>query len=210
MTATDAAGNTANATGSIMLDTTTSVAYTGLSTASDTFGVGTTGTASDDLTKDTLPIFKGTAEVGAAVTVTLTGPDAGHTVTVLPTVVSSDGTWSIQPLTALANGDGTYSVAVSTVDEAGNTNSASGAFILDTTVPVAAPVLEPRSDSSGGGLTSGGWAGPASAVGNSSDDLTKDITPTFNVSIAEPPARPCWCKSWTAPARSLPRSRRLW
>ena len=178
VTATDAAGNTATTTHALNVNTVTTVAYTGLSP--DTLGTGTIGTATDNITDNTLPTFTGTPEVGDAVTVTLTDPLA-HSFQTTTVVVPASGIWSVPAATALVGGDGVYSVAISAVDKAGNTASTSHNFTLDTTVPVATPVLETASDSAGGGLTSGTWAGPAGVAGTSSDDLTKFTTPTFDI-----------------------------
>ena len=186
VTATDAAGNTVTTTQAFNVDTVTNVTYT--SFTPDTLGLGTIGTNIDKLTDSVQPTFTGTTEKGDAVTVTLTASDLAHTVTVLPTVVSTDGTWSVQvPAASSLAVDGAYAIAVSAVDPAGNTASDSGSFTLDKTAPVATPVLETTSDSAGAGHTVGGWAGTAGLVGTNSDDLTKDTTPTFDITTGTAP-----------------------
>ena len=166
------------------IDTITNVVYTAFTP--DTFGVGTIGTAADSRTDNTLPTFTGTTETGDTVTVVLTAPD-GVTVVQTTTVVSTDGTWSVPVAAALANGDGIYTLAISALDLAGNTATTTGSFTLDTTVPVATPVLETASDSAGAGLTAGGWAGTAALSGTTSDDLTNHTTPTFDITTGTGP-----------------------
>jgi len=86
---------------------------------------GTTAELSDDVgpinlpivsgtvTDDNLPVFSGTAERGATVTVTLDG---------VPTILTrSDDSWSFTPSSALA--EGRHSLSVSVRDAAGNTDT---------------------------------------------------------------------------------------
>ncbi|MDP3534496.1 MAG: retention module-containing protein, partial [Halomonas sp.] len=82
---------------------------------------------------DNTPIITGTSnEVGGTVTVIVT--DAAGNTQELESVVGSDGTWSVEVTTPLAEGD--YTVDASITDAAGNTGTASGGGVIDTTAPL--------------------------------------------------------------------------
>ena len=154
---TDLAGNASGASAglAVTIDTTIPGApgTPDLTTASDT---GTSST--DNLTKLATPIFSGTGEIGA--TVTLYDTDG---TTVLGTaIVNGSGTWSITTATLT---DGSHTVTAKQSDVAGNTGAASAG--LTVTIDTVAPTL------SAPDLTA------ASDTGTSStDNLTSDTTPT--------------------------------
>ena len=138
---TDVAGNTSTASTplNVTLDTTAPAPPSApvLSAASDSGA-----SSSDDITNVGLPIFTGTGETGATVTLL-------DNTTTIGTGIVSAGTWSITASTTLTEGGNT--ITASQTDVAGNTSSASAPLnvTLDTTAPLApsAPVLAPTSDS---------------------------------------------------------------
>jgi hypothetical protein len=87
---------------------------------------------SDHVTNVTTPVFTGTAESGATVTLY----DSNGT-TVLGTAVATGGNWSI---TSGALGAGTHTITAKATDAAGNTGAASAAqaVTIDTTAPTLA------------------------------------------------------------------------
>ena len=95
-----------------------------LESASDT-GVS----SSDNITSDTTPTFRGTAEAGA--TVTLYDTDG---TTVLGTAIATGGNWAI---TSTTLAEGTHSIKVTATDTAGNVSAASAGLpvTIDTTAP---------------------------------------------------------------------------
>ncbi|HET7880241.1 MAG TPA: Ig-like domain-containing protein, partial [Acetobacteraceae bacterium] len=111
----------------------------------------------DNITNDNRPIFTGTAEAAAQVTL----PDG---TTVIGTArASATGTYTI---TASVLADGTHSISASQVDVAGNISTASAplSVTIDTVAPGAptTPVLSPTSDS-----------------GVLGDNITNNKTPTL-------------------------------
>ncbi|MBI4781195.1 MAG: type I secretion C-terminal target domain-containing protein [Oscillatoriophycideae cyanobacterium NC_groundwater_1537_Pr4_S-0.65um_50_18] len=158
-TATDIAGNTSNASDalSVTIDTTAPAAPT---VAPDLDAASDTGASStDNITKDTTPTFTGSGTVGDTVTL-YDGTTAIGTGT-----VAANGSWSI---TSSTLSDGTHTITSTFTDAAGNESSPSTglAINIDTTAP-AAPTVAPDLDA-------------ASDTGASStDDNTKDTTPTF-------------------------------
>ena len=119
--------------------------------------------STDGVTKITAPVFTGTAEAGATVTVY-------DGVTAIGTGVATGGTYAIQSSTLTA---ATHTVTAKAIDLAGNTSpaSASATIVVDTTAPAApaAPTLSAASDS-----------------GTSSiDRITNDTTPTYTGTSAQ-------------------------
>ncbi len=124
----------------------------GLDVASDTGS-----SSSDAITSDTTPTFSGTGEVGATVTLTITGQPP-QTV-----VVDAFGNWSIDvapPLVA-----GTYSYSIVLEDAAGNSEAfvSNGSLTMDNQI-AGAGSLEAASDTGS----------------SDSDAITTDVTPTFS------------------------------
>ncbi len=86
-------------------------------------------------TNDDTPVISGTAEAGAAITLTIGGATYGTTAT--------DGAWSIDTGSATASSgslsldaNGTNAVSVSASDAAGNSAAANQTLTVDTTTPV--------------------------------------------------------------------------
>ncbi|MEL6451945.1 MAG: Ig-like domain-containing protein [Pseudomonadota bacterium] len=113
--ATDALGNTATATGTVMVDTVTEI----------TMDTSALGTVNADAAAGGLTLT-GTAEVGASVEVTFNG--TAHTAT-----VASDGTWSVDiPSADIPAGEMDVDVTAVATDAAGNTASTAGTVSVDT------------------------------------------------------------------------------
>jgi hypothetical protein len=157
VTATDAAGNTASATRTIQIDTTTSVGI-----AQGQFG-------GDDIVSGTERaggvVLTGTAEAGASVAVTF--ENTTRTVT-----AGSNGTWSANFASSeLRTGSYASTVSVTSTDLAGNTASATKAVTVDTEVQnFARSALSYGTDAvlnkveAAQGLTVTGTVEPGSAV----------------------------------------------
>jgi bacillolysin len=123
--ATDAAGNTSDASDAlnVTIDTTIATpAAPDLVTASDS---GSSN--SDNITNDTTPTFNGTAEAGASVSVLVDGVEKGSG-------TATGGSYSI---TTSALDDDQHSVTVKTTDAAGNTSGPSNSrtVTVDTAKP---------------------------------------------------------------------------
>jgi hypothetical protein len=151
----DAAGNdgAAGATPSLHFDTLAPAAPPAPVLAA---GSDTGSSSSDRITSDTTPVFTGTKEAGA--TVTLYDSDGS----VLGTDSTPGGAWSIESSTL---GEGTHTITVKQTDSAGNAGAVSAAVtvVVDTHAAApAAPVLAASSDSAAAG-----------------DGLTSDTTPTI-------------------------------
>ena len=132
VTATDAAGNTsAPGSAAYTLDTTPPAAPV----------VSTAVSPSNNRT----PVFTISAEAGASLACTLTGPGVNAPVT--PCTASTTVTLTGAP-------DGTYTLTVTATDAAGNTGPpGSATYTLDTTSPTAPVVTAPVSPSSNRSVT---------------------------------------------------------
>ncbi|MBM5661977.1 hemolysin, partial [Burkholderia pseudomallei] len=134
------------------VDTTTTLPSLTLSSSSDTFGAGTSGTNHDNITSATQPTINGTAEAGSYVQ--LYDVTGGTTVSVGEAVAGSNGTWTTQlvsPLSGSASGVSHTLVAVG-VDPAGNTSAVSGpdVLVIDTSTPSpSTPALTPADQFNG-------------------------------------------------------------
>ena len=154
-TATDNAGNTSAASGSLAV--TVDTAAPAAPGAPDLSASSDTGSSdSDDITMDNTPTFEGSAESGSSVELQADGNPVGTDV--------SDGSWSI---TTSVLSDGNISFRVAVTDAAGNISPVSTALLVafDTSAPAApsAPNLTSSSDS---GVSD-------------TDNITKDDTPGF-------------------------------
>ncbi|NUW70132.1 Ig-like domain-containing protein [Vibrio coralliilyticus] len=146
--AVDVAGNTKADEGSFVLDTET-VEPT-LSVEGD----------DDFIISDEQPVFSGTAEADAEVTLELTNVDTRDNVN-LSATVNSFGDWTIDLAThGESLVDGTYSYVLTSVDIAGNTNDSSGFIVIDT-----------QSSLTGGVVDSDGTSG---------DDVVSTTAPIFS------------------------------
>ncbi|MCT4715741.1 Ig-like domain-containing protein [Enterobacteriaceae bacterium H18W14] len=130
---TNKAGNTAQATLTLTVDSTAPTAPTITSMEDDVGTVQEVWTTPGNVTDDPAPTFIGTAEAGT--TINLYDGD-----NVLGTVVADkDGNWSYTPTTNLV--DGEHSISVTSTDAAGNESERSTVwdFTLDTST--TAPVI---------------------------------------------------------------------
>jgi CSLREA domain-containing protein len=123
------------------------------------------GTAGDNLTNDTTPTMKGTAEPGSTVVLFADGNLVGTD------TASIGGTWTITSIALSANGPA-HVMTATAKDVAGNVSAASSGqnVTIDTVAPnpPSTPVLDAGSDS-----------------GTAGDNLTNDTTPTYT-GTAEP------------------------
>nr|WP_319249079.1 Ig-like domain-containing protein [uncultured Celeribacter sp.] len=116
--ATDLAGNTATASGSFEVDTTTTVAIDGGHSGGDE--------TVNEVESQSALSFSGTAEAGASVAVTL----AGVTQTV---VADGDGVWSVTYAAGtVASGEYDTELTAVSTDAAGNTSTATSTVHVDT------------------------------------------------------------------------------
>jgi hypothetical protein len=122
--------------------------------AQTTDGAGNVGSATQQLTIDTVPPV---ITLNGAPSVTTNNPSAtifgttdtasGTLITVdvdgqtLTAVVQSNGTWNVAPETAL--GDGVYTVTASVTDPAGNTSTTTEQLTVDTVAPVTTTPTPP-------------------------------------------------------------------
>ncbi|KDM90966.1 Ig-like domain-containing protein [Photobacterium galatheae] len=127
VTATDLAGNVAIQTETLVVDR--SIALDGrLDAASDTGS-----SSSDKYTKTERPVFSGSSDPRATITVTLKMSD-GSSVT-LNAVADETGHWETDPAEYGADlENGTYEFVVHAVDEAGNETSFSDSFVVDRSI----------------------------------------------------------------------------
>ncbi len=170
LTATDAAGNTGPASGTVSFSVDTGVPAAPVLTAiGDDAGTVTAPISDGTTTDDTTPTFTGSAEPDATITIRDGAAILGTA------IADAAGTWSFTPATPL--GDGPHAISLTATDAAGNTGPASGtvSFSVDTGAP-AAPVLTAIGDD----------AGTVTAP-ISDGTTTDDTTPTFTGS-AEPDA----------------------
>ena len=130
-----------------------------LAASSDT-GISNT----DNNTSDTTPTFTGTAEANS--TVELFAGSSSYRLSVGTTQADSSGDWTFTLGSAAP--EGTYSVTAKAFDAAGNADAASPnmSFTIDTSAPAAPSVPDLVAESDTGT--------------SNSDNLTSDITPTFN------------------------------
>ena len=123
--ATDAAGNTASSvTLTITIDTVLPAAAGDLLLSSDTI----TPIATNGATRDTTPVFSGSAEPGSVITV------RDGTTVLGSAIADSDGRWSF---TTPALSEGNHTLTTTVTDAAGNTGPASAP--LQLTVDITAP-----------------------------------------------------------------------
>ncbi len=114
------------------------------STPAMTAGTDTGSSSSDAITKNVTPVFTGTGEANASITLF----DTDGSTILGSTSADGSGNWSI---TASKMSEGGHTVTVKQTDQAGNVSVASSglAVQIDTTAPSApaTPVLSPGSDS---------------------------------------------------------------
>lgn len=182
--ATDAAGNSNTASGTVAIDTITNVSINA-GTATDGMVVNFTE-ATDGTT------LTGSAQAGASVEVVMNGT----TVTV---TADSNGAWSANfPASALPSGETTVPVSVTATDAVGNTATATGSVQVDTLVT---PLTTTNDITHGDGVINGTEA-------NAAIQLTGQVEPgsTLSVSIQGVPGTVqvasdgSWTASWSAGA----------
>ncbi|MEZ3500634.1 Ig-like domain-containing protein [Pantoea sp. KPR_PJ] len=141
-TVTSAAGNVSAPTEALgfTVDTQPPAIATDLALNNDQNG---TAIVAGGVTNDTTPVFSGTAEPGATVTILDGGEELGSV------IVDADGNWSFTPNTPLDAGNHTLTTLVT--DAAGNTGQPSEAFAftVDLAPPAAAVDLQISNDASG-------------------------------------------------------------
>ncbi|HEY6529658.1 MAG TPA: DUF4347 domain-containing protein, partial [Cellvibrionaceae bacterium] len=152
-----ASGNSLGELSAVIIDTT---APNG-STPDLTSGSDSGTSSSDDITNTTTPIFTGSAEVNAIVTLY----DTDGTTSVGSTTADGSGNWSI---TASTMTEGAHTVTTKVTDAAGNTSVASTglSITIDTTAPSAPTGLDLVAASDSGY--------------SNSDNITNKTTPTIN------------------------------
>ena len=166
VTQTDTAGNTSSASTalSVTIDTSANAPnQPDLQAASDSGGLN-----NDNITNDTTPTFDiSGAEAGATVTIAVTGATTNTNIG----TATADGSGNAS-VTVSALSPGVNSITVTQTDASGNTSSASTA--LSVTIDTSAnapnqPDLQAASDTGS----------------SSTDNITNDTTPTFDISGAE-------------------------
>ncbi|WP_123782473.1 Ig-like domain-containing protein [Vibrio ponticus] len=168
ITATDTAGNQSVIKDqSFTIDTSARLDDVGLKAGSE----GDTGRDSshygDDVTSAERPIFVGTAEKNAIVTLFIKAPGGTLVQSGVAITVSADnGDFEIQLADDLTV-EGDYEYQIQVEDAAGNVTSSDGSFTYDNSVSPVEVVLDSASDTGA----------------SSSDHITKDTTPTFNVTV---------------------------
>ncbi|RKM80458.1 BapA/Bap/LapF family large adhesin [Alteromonas sp. BL110] len=148
VSATDAAGNTVTNTGTVIIDTT-----------APTVGI-------DDLTtNDTTPELTGTVnDPNAVVVVTIDGND--YTAT-----NNGDGTWTLADNIVALLAEGNYTAVVTATDAVGNSDSASGSVVIDTSID---------ENNNGQTVTFDSISNDSGVVG---DFVTSDSTLIFNGTV---------------------------
>ena len=148
VSATDTAGNTVTNTGTVVIDTT-----------------APTVTINDLTTNDTTPEITGTVnDPNAIVVVTIDGND--YTAT-----NNGDGTWTLADNIVALLAEGNYTAVVTATDAVGNSNSASGSVVIDTSID---------ENNNGQTVTFDSISNDSGVVG---DFITSDSTLIFNGTV---------------------------
>ena len=177
-TTVDVAGNTSSATHSFVVDTLTSVAFTG-QVAGDNIVNATEAAGAIILT--------GTAQAGSTVSVAWNG-------TTLPATVGANGTWSVS-FPGAAGGTYSSTATVTATDAYGNTATATRTIQVDTETSVAVNPGQAGGDNilSGSEATSGlqltGTAEAGATVRVTFEGITRTVTAGANGT---------WTANWTA------------
>ncbi len=157
---TDLAGNTSGVTDQLAL-TIDTAPPAAAATTPDLDRLSDTGVSdTDDITRDTTPTFRGTAEANGIVTL-FSGANVLGT-----SPVDSLGNWAFTVSAATPLADGPHAITFRNTDPAGNVSGPSGTLniTIDTKIaPPSPPDLDPASD-----------------TGNDTDNNTQDNTPTFS------------------------------
>ncbi|MEC8748674.1 MAG: Ig-like domain-containing protein, partial [Pseudomonadota bacterium] len=122
VTATDAVGNVATDTGTVVIDTSIDENNNGQTVTFDSIS-NDSGVAGDFITSDSTLIFNGTVDLGDNTTLTVTVDGTSYTFGTDPELtIDGSGNWSLD-LTGTALPAGTYAVVATVTDEAGNSAS---------------------------------------------------------------------------------------
>ncbi|MGL4681322.1 MAG: Ig-like domain-containing protein, partial [Plesiomonas shigelloides] len=175
MVATDAAGNLSDVvkgTAPLIVDTAISEFSAGLDIGSDSGD-----SATDAITNQNAVQLSGKGEIGAIVTLnSLTNSTTGESISIgsLTAVVGDDGKWQLQLPELLV--DGVYNWSVTISDIAGNSQTLSGSFTLDTNIDFTGG-LDSSSDSGDSSDLVTNIAEPKfSGVGTDGDKITVQLT----------------------------------
>lgn len=146
-TASDTAGNMAVSPGASIAFNVDNTAPAAPSAPDMTAATDTGTSNTDNITKNTTPVFTGKAEAGSAVTLFSSVSDVIGTAT-----ADAEGNWSI---TSAPLANGSYTITATATDAAGNTSGASGGLTvtIDTTMPSAYALT--ITAGSGGSITTG-------------------------------------------------------
>lgn len=165
---TNGLGNTASTSGTVQVDTITTIAM-------DTSAVANDGTVNSD-ERDAGVVLDGLAEAGASVVVTVAG-------TQLTTTAAADGTWQVSiPTNLVPTGETTLPVSATATDAAGNSVSTSGTLNIDTVTNVALMTAGVEGDGvinaveASDGVTLTGTAQPGASVQVTMGTITHTAT----------------------------------
>ncbi|WP_299292702.1 Ig-like domain-containing protein [uncultured Tateyamaria sp.] len=170
--ATDAAGNTTTASGTIMVDTVTEVTINTAGIEGD--GVINAAEAADGVT------LTGTAQAGASVDVTFNGVTR-------TTTADADGNWSADFTAAeIPTGETDVTITAVATDLAGNTATATGIVMVDTVTEVTIATGAVEGDGTvnaaeaADGITLTGTAQAGATVAVTFNGITRDATVDAN------------------------------
>ncbi|CAB9493000.1 BapA/Bap/LapF family large adhesin [Alteromonas macleodii] len=122
VTATDAVGNVATDTGTVVIDTSIDENNNGQTVTFDSIS-NDSGVAGDFITSDSTLIFNGTVDLGDNTTLTVTVDGTSYIFGTDPELtIDGSGNWSLD-LTGTTLPAGTYAVVATVTDEAGNSAS---------------------------------------------------------------------------------------
>src|SRR5206468_3734374 len=164
--ATDTAGNTSVASGSLSVTIDTS-APAAPATPDPEASSDTGSSSTDNITGDDTPTFNGTAEAGSFVELLRDGSSVGSS------TADGFGAWTITDTPSVA--DGTYNYRARATDTAGNVGVSDPLQVLVVEIDTAAPAAPSTPD----------LATASDSGASSSDNVTSDSTPSFGGS-AEP------------------------
>jgi VCBS repeat-containing protein len=158
---TDAAGNTATATDSGVIDITPP----------------TVTVDAPALTNDTTPTLTGTTNLPVGATVTLVVTGANGAVQTFSATVQTGGVFSVDVPAALVQG--TFNVVATATDAAGNSATAADSGLIDTTPPVASLTIDPVTADNI--VNAGEATGNITITGTVGGDVRVGDTVTLNV-----------------------------
>ena len=176
--ATDAAGNTATATGTVTIDTVAEVTIATSTVEGD--GIINAAEAADGVT------LTGTAQPGSTVDVTFNGITRAAT-------VDANGNWSVDyAASEIPSGETDVTVTAVATDATGNASTATGTLVVDTVTDVAIDESTIEGDGTinateaADGVTLTGTAQPGSSVDVTFNGITRAATvdATGNWSVA--------------------------